>query len=289
MSSQIYEIETYSEKRIIEIKNFYGFENIPEPSKNTTFNIVFITADDKIVFGKRKDSYYFDILHRLTIKKKEVSNTTLRYFCCLFQNLNIDEKFYILKGIPKDSRYKNIIKFISTHFGNFLEYLKKNNKIKDIDKIMLLNCNDNNKLTKYHYFTKLYIDDNINKYFNIIDYKDINNRTKKINKTLVLPGGKPINKESIIDTIKRETKEELNINLNNIDVSKTYYADTTIYDKIVYKTFHDITFIANIPLTSYDILLYFKPNREVSDVYFININDINYKKLLILAQCILIM
>ncbi|BAO49507.1 putative NTP pyrophosphohydrolase mutT motif [Alphaentomopoxvirus acuprea] len=280
-----YILETYSERRSITIKHFDEF-NISNynNTNNASFNIVFITSDNKILIAERKYSYYFDCLYSIC-KLNNISTSTLRNFINIFSKLNCIEKYNIINKINYNKRYEIILKFIKENFNDDIKtiYMKKN--INKLDTILFNNPVPLDIIKKSYYITKITgKQDNIN----ILPYYNLSN-IKKTNKTLILPGGRKKGNESLFNIIKREVKEEINIKIEDIDISKTYYSETEIFDKIIYKTFIDITFIATLKYSSKEILNLFIPNIEIKNISFYNLKFINYKKLLFLVQYILIM
>lgn len=280
----MYTLETFSESRRITIKDIATFD-ITKYGKKTSFNIIFITSDNMILLAERKFSYYLDAIYIIT-KDIKITDAILRNFLYLFTKLNIMEKYYIIKKKNMDIRYKYIIDFINTHFDGNLKSALFKMKI-NLHKVDLMLFNDDipyNFIKNYEYFTKVIIKNSKN---------IISSNFKKNSKTFVLPGGKKDGNETIDCLIKRETNEEVNLNLSDLNLFR-YFSETIIYDKIIYKTFLDITFISSIPYSSKDIIKLFKPNREISNIRFIpfsnfRIDITSYNILLYLIQYILIM
>lgn len=95
------------------------------------------------------------------------------------------------------------------------------------------------------------------------------NINKSSNKLFVFPGGHIKENESIINTLKREVKEETNITLENQSYDEVYYVE--IYDRLVKKVYSNIIFYLEI-----NNKFKFKSNEEIKRVKmynFISIKD----------------
>ncbi|CCU55671.1 mRNA decapping enzyme (Cop-D9R) [Choristoneura biennis entomopoxvirus] len=240
MSESDYQIESPSEKRDIFIKN-YSTLNIKNYNKKTSFNAILITSDNKVIIAERKFSYYIDTLYVISIQKN-ISDEILETFIKLFDKLTNREKSIIFNKKKINKKYISIINFIENNF---------NGNIKE-------------KYLEYSYNNKPRI--------------ILNDNFRCRDKFLILPGGKKNSNENINQVILRESHEEINIPLNstnNINIIQEYYSETIIYDKILSKTFVDVTIIAKIKYSSLQILNFFKPNHEISNIKFIPINNIN--------------
>lgn len=239
-SSEIdyYSIESSSEKRDIFIKD-YNTLNIKNYNRKTSFNAIMITNDNMVIIAERKFSYYMDTIYLIS-KYKTVTINILETFIKLFDKLTYREKSIIFNKKKINKKYASIINFIDVNF----------------------NGNIKNKYLEYIHNHKP---------------RFVLNNNRCRDKFLILPGGKKNSNEDIDDVIARESHEEINIPLtsnNVIDINQDYYSETIIYDKILSKTFIDVTIIAKIKYSSAQILNFFKPNHEISNITFIPINKI---------------
>ncbi|CCU56279.1 mRNA decapping enzyme (Cop-D9R) [Mythimna separata entomopoxvirus 'L'] len=234
-------IETLSESRDIYIKD-YNTLNINNYNKKTSFNAILITKDNMVVIAERKFSYYIDTLFAIS-KYKNITKDILEYFIKLFDKLTYREKTIIFNKKKVNKKYNSIINFIENYF---------NGDIKE----RYLNYIHNHKPR--------------------IIFK--NNLRYNRDKFLILPGGKKNPNENIDAVITRESHEEINIPIDSnkdINILEDYYSETIIYDKILSKTFIDVTIIAKIKYSSSQILNFFKPNHEISNIKFIPIGKIS--------------
>ncbi|AAG02764.1 putative NTP pyrophosphohydrolase mutT motif [Betaentomopoxvirus amoorei] len=237
-----YSIESSSERRDIIIKK-YDTLNIKNYNRKTSFNAILITSDNKIIIAERKFSYYMDTIYIISTYKN-ISDDILETFIKLFDKLTNKEKYNIYNKKRINKKYISIINFIEVYFDG----------------------NINHKYLQYLYNVKSRI--------------ILNNNFRYRDKFLILPGGKKNNNENINEVISRESHEEINIPINNqdnnnIDIMQDYYSETIIFDKILSKKFIDVTIIAKIKYSSIQILNFFKPNHEISNIKFIPINKIN--------------
>lgn len=164
----------------------------------------------------------------------------------------IPEIINIVNTYIIDDRIKNIKKRLFVQIFNILSVTEKFKLIYNNPKIKNYIVNNNLLKSKYNYMWN----NNSNVY--------------------MLPGGKRLKNESPFDTIKREASEELGIDNLNLYIYVNYYAEILIYDKILCKSFKNITTISRTPLNSNEIYSSFKHNSEVSDIIFVDLKYIIY-------------
>jgi 8-oxo-dGTP pyrophosphatase MutT (NUDIX family) len=254
-------LNTNNEHRTVTIKDFKTF-NINNYKKKTSFNVIFITSDNKILLAERKFSFYMDILFNIS-RYKQIYHNTLKEFINTFYKLNLYEKFMIINKKRISNKYISIINFIEKYFDdNIIKYCIEKND--DIDYIL-----SNTKLGLYA----------IEKYKYKLDINIISNKLRvyvpspRDYKTFVLPGGKKEGNECIDALIKREANEEINIpNTCDMEILNSYYSETIIFDKKLFKRFIDVTFISKLKYASYEIKKYFRSNREINNIKFIPVD-----------------
>ncbi|QRY18901.1 ORF-31 [Teiidae poxvirus 1] len=96
----------------------------------------------------------------------------------------------------------------------------------------------------------------------------INNHTD-----ITFPGGKIKERESIVNCLLREVKEETNIESSHLAICENCFAHGIIYDRLINKDFKVIILYADVKLNSEEVMNNFIPNKEVSNLSFTDTDD----------------
>jgi hypothetical protein len=184
------------------LKEFFSYQN--EAYLTTSFNIMLITTDSKVLLMQRNQSFHFP-----------------KVMEGLRQN-NINPNLF-------DSLYKREVDQISKIFFSFLP---SNNTLKSTIQ---------NKIVH------------------------------------IFPGGHSLKKETIIETLLREFREETNIilNVDDLKFEQTCIFNVIIYDSLIKKYFNNFIFPAKVNMSSQEVSKNFKETNHTKNPTFININGYN--------------
>lgn len=242
-------------------------------NKTTSYNAFIITKDKKILCCERQDSFYWTYL----VQKFNNYNFYLyKKILNIVKSLLLEEflAFYIYFYHDKDMskliflRYKSII---NSQFCNI-------EKIKE--KILLLKKSNIN----FEYINQTYGSELKTIFNEFLNYQ----LPLNLHQNLILPGGRKNHEDlNFFNILKREIKEELNINVDEAEIKilnnnyefcnyniksdiEPFYIYIRIYDKILNTYFDNICVIVNLNINFSDIK--FILNKEIKKLFYINYN-----------------
>jgi 8-oxo-dGTP pyrophosphatase MutT (NUDIX family) len=225
-----------------------------------TYNSIIITKDNKIVLCIRRLSFYASyIIH---ILNRDLKHFDMKKFIKCLKKLNLKE-FASFYYTLYSQNYINIKKYISNEVYEFIC------NFKDVEPFLVFPSN------LFKLYPKL-----IGKLVKILIEFSTNKLILYNTNSVILPGGK---QESIDETpfnvLKRELREELNLDICNIKYLNEFYEfkalDENIkpvlcvynHDKILNFNYLDLTYIIKTDATFYDIKSNFKQNFEICDLH----------------------
>lgn len=230
-----------------------------------------ITSDNKLLICNRTQDFYISFIS-MAINNKLLMKKILN---CI-QNLEISDFVSLLTVLNYKYNIKSkFLKFILEKDYNNLMLFENIDTIKFLSK-----CNFNNLFYNYQ-----------NELFDILEKKILYflnlKHIPKSNITYILPGGKKEKNESDYETIVREIKEEVKLNINNDTLflnsdfqfkSFTPYSNInpilymSTFDYVLNYYFFDKIYILYLSESSNNLKNQFKENHEIKFISFFDLN-----------------
>lgn len=224
-----------------------------------SYNVFLITKDGKMVLCKRRHSFYLTYIRQRVHKRILIMPYEINIIAKCLENLPVNEytsleAFLTEKEIDDPDNH-----FAFFRAGNF-KILRQYSILLDVFKKKRMFC---------------------------------------LRKSLILPGGKRDKKtENQLTTVKREIYEETNLDISNkpcyllnntLDLQKIDWENTesvtplliywSIYDKVLQKNFHNMSYIMCTDFTADEALQNFASNIEISEMLFKCVNIKQYDKI----------
>lgn len=252
-------------KKIFTLFNDSRPNILNEISKNInkshiTHNSIILTQDNKMILCNRRLSFYASYIVHLFNKNLKQFDTK-RFIKCV-RALNIKE-FAVLYYILNKKGIINIQNYVNIDIYEFIYNFKDDKPFIDIPyEIFIMYPSLINKLIKI-----------------LLDFAN-NILILPNNDNTILPGGKKkFLEETSYEVLKRELKEELNLNICDVKYLNENYEFKNInedikpvlciynHDKILNYNYLDLTYIIKVSKTFNDIKTNFKRNVEILDLY----------------------
>lgn len=225
-----------------------------------THNSIILTKDNKIILCNRRLSFYASYIVHLF--NKDFKQFDIKRFIKCVKTLNVKE-FAVLYYTLNKKGIINIQDYVNFDVYEFIYNFKDIKPFIDIPyEIFIIYPVLIDKLTKI-----------------LIDFANNILILPNSNNT-ILPGGKKkFLEETSYEVLKRELKEELNLNICDVKYLNEYYEFKNInedikpvlcmynHDKILNYNYLDLTYIIKISKTFNEIKMNFKRNVEIFNLY----------------------
>ncbi|AKS26429.1 putative mRNA decapping enzyme [Diachasmimorpha longicaudata entomopoxvirus] len=223
-----------------------------------SYNVFLITKDNKLALCKRRFSFYLTYIYQKLFNRTVIMPYEIKIISKCLINLPLNE-LLALEAYLTDQPYNHTPEIL---------------KVFTVSNFKLLN----------KYPLLLYM---------------LKNKSRPANSGIILPGGKKKTQlEDHLRTIKRELYEETNIDLTskpcyilnnshslqkidwlNPETNKPLMIHWSIYDKVLQKSFYNISYIIHTDFTSAEILQRFSGNCEISNMVFKDTPSKKYDKI----------